>query len=180
MKTVAGNLSDRRLRKSIIRILRDSELCSMATLDPRNRPHINTAYFCYKGLDDLELFFLSDINSRHCRNLSRNPSLAMTIFRTNQPWDAPGRGIQLFGTCSQTEGKLALKAEQVYAKRFPPYAKWMSSTKKGEKKLAEQLRSYRFCRFLPRQLKVLDEEEYGGAVFVMVTIKRRNPASKTE
>ena len=180
MRTIAGNLSNQRLRKSITRILRDSELCSMATLDPRNRPHINTAYFCYRGLDDLEIFFLSDIKSSHCRNLSRNPSMAMTIFRTNQPWDAPGRGIQLFGTCSQTEGKLALKAEQVYAKRFPPYAKWMSSTKKGEKKLAEQLRSYRFCRFLPRQLKVLDEEEYGGAVFVMVTIKRRNPASKTQ
>src|SRR5438552_13958718 len=66
----------------------------MATLDPRNRPHINTAYFCYRGLDDLEIFFLSDIKSSHCRNLSRDPSMAMTIFRTNQPWDAPGRGIR--------------------------------------------------------------------------------------
>jgi len=56
----------------------------------------------------------------------------------------------------------------------------MSSTKKDEKKLAEQLRSYRFYRFLPRQLKVLDEAEYGGAAFVMVTIKPRNPASKTQ
>jgi len=71
-------------------------------------------------------------------------------------------------------------AEQVYAKRFPPYARWMSSTKKDEEKLAEQLRSYRFYRFLPRQLKVLDEAEYGGAVFVVVTIRRRNPASKTQ
>jgi len=177
LKTVAGNLSDRRLRKSIIRILRDSGLCSMATLDPRNRPHINTAYFCYRGLDDLEIFFLSDIKSRHCRNLSRNPSMAMTIFRTNQPWDSPGRGLQLFGSCSQTEGKLA---ERVYAKRFPSYARWMSSTKKDEKKLAEQLRSYRFYRFLPRQLKVLDEAEYGGATFVMVTLGRRNPGSKTQ
>jgi len=180
LKTVVGNLSDRRLRKSIIRILRDSELCSMATLDPRNRPHINTTYFCYIGLDDLEIFFLSDTRSSHCRNLSRNPSMAMTIFRTNQPWDAPGHGLQLFGTCSQTEGQLARKAERVYAKRFPLYGRWMSSTKKDEKKLAEQLRSYRFYRFLPRQLKVLDEAEYGGATFVMVTIRRRNPASKTQ
>jgi len=179
LKTVAGNLSDRRLRKSIIRILRDSELCSIATLDPRNRPHINTAYFSYRGLDDLEIFFLSDTKSRHCRNLSRNPFMAMTIFRTNQPWDAPGRGLQLFGTCSQREGPSAREAERAYANRFPSYAKWMSSTKKDEKKLVEQLRSYRFYRFLPQQLKVFDEAEYGGATFVMVTIKRRNPASKT-
>jgi len=129
---------------------------------------------------DLEIFFLSDTRSSHCRNLSRNPSMAMTIFRTNQPWDAPGHGLQLFGTCSQTEGQLARKAERVYAKRFPLYGRWMSSTKKDEKKLAEQLRSYRFYRFLPRQLKVLDEAEYGGATFVMVTIRRRNPASKTQ
>src|SRR2546425_8327433 len=105
----------------------------MATLDPRNRPHINTAYFCYRGLDDLEIFFLSDTKSRHCRNLSRNPSMAMTIFRTNQPWDAPGRGLQLFGTCSQTEGQLAREAERANAKRFPSYVRWMSSTKKDEK-----------------------------------------------
>ena len=150
----------------------------MATLGPRNRSHINTAYFCYKGLDELEIFFLSDIKSSHCRNLSRNPSMAMTIYRTNQPWEAPGRGLQLFGTCSQTEGQLARKAQQVYAKRFPSYARWMSSTKKDEKKLAGQLRSYRFYRFLPWELKVLDEAEYGGAVFVMVTIKRRKPALK--
>src|SRR5207244_6445142 len=131
VRSITVNLTNQKILKYITLIMRDSDLCSMPTLNPRNRPHINTAYFCYRVLDDLEIFFLSDIKSSHCRNLSRNPSMAMTIFRTNQPWDAPGRGIQLFGTCSQTEGKLALKAEQVYAKRFPPYAKWMSSTKKG-------------------------------------------------
>jgi hypothetical protein len=51
---------------------------------------------------------------------------------------------------------------------------------KGREKLAEQLRSYRFYRFLPWELKVLDEAEYGGAVFVMVTIKRRKPALKAQ
>ena len=106
--------------------------------------------------------------------------MSMTIFGTNQPWDAPGRGLQMFGTCSQTEGQWARKAEQVYAKRFPPYARWMSSSKEGEKKLAEQLRSYSFYRFLPRQLKVLDEAEYGGAVLIEVTIKRRNLESRAQ
>ena len=68
----------------------------------------------------------------------------------------------------------------MYAKRFPSYARWMSSTKKDKKKLAEQLRSYRFYRFLPRQLKVLDEAEYGGETFVIVAIKRKNPVPKTQ
>jgi hypothetical protein len=55
----------------------------------------------------------------------------------------------------------------------------MSSTKKDEKKLAEQLRSYRFYRFLPWELKVLDEAEYGGAVFVMVTINGNGECEQT-
>src|SRR5438094_8131032 len=105
----------------------------MATLDPRNRPHINTAYFCYRGLDGLEIFFLSDIKSRHCRNLLMNPSMAMTIFRTSEPCDAPGRGLQLFGTWSQTEGQLARRAREVYAKRFQSYANWMAGTKEVER-----------------------------------------------
>lgn len=175
MKTVARNISDPRLRSTITRILKDTELCSMATLDRRNRPHINTAYFSYRGLDDLEIFFLSDIESNHCKNLSRNPSMAMTIFRSNQAWDGPGRGLQLFGACARTESELARKAEKVYSKRFPSYAKWMSSTRRDEKKLGEQLLSYRFYRFLPRRVKVLDEAVYGGAVFITTTFSRKSP-----
>src|SRR3989442_734581 len=49
---------DKRIQRSVFRILRDSALCSMSTVAPGNRAHINTAYFCYSP--DLNFYFLSD------------------------------------------------------------------------------------------------------------------------
>jgi len=143
----------------------------MATLSPGNRPHINTAFFCYSS--DLEICFLSAPISQHARNLGRNPSMAMTIFRSQQAWDQPGRGLQLFGTCREATGRGARKAEILYAKRFPAYGRWMASATAASKKAAAQLRSYRFYRFLPTRVKILDEREFGGAVFVTSAIRHR-------
>jgi uncharacterized protein YhbP (UPF0306 family) len=172
VKVIARNLSNRRLRKSTLRILRENVLCSMASVGKHNRAHINTAYFCYsEDLDDLEIYFLSDPRSTHCRNLSANPSMAITIFRSAQKWGESNRGLQLFGTCSETSGQFVRKAERLYGKRFPLYKKWMDSVREDEKRLAKQLRSYRFHRFLPSRVKILDEGEF-GAVFITATIRR--------
>jgi len=173
LKIITRDLSDKRLRKSVFRVLRENVLCSMATVDHRNRAHNNTAYFCYsRSLDDLEIYFLSDPGSIHAKNLSSNQSMAMTVFRSGQRWGDANRGLQFFGTCAETIGGVAERAEQSYGRRFPLYAKWMGSDKPEEKRLARQLRSYRFYVFLPREVKILDEGEY-GAVFVKAVMRRR-------
>src|SRR6058998_2457490 len=118
VKPLEKRLSDDRIRRSISRILRENVLCSMSTVAPGNRPHVNTAYFAYTP--ELVLYFLSDPSSRHCRNLKRNPSLAMTIFRSAQEWGGQDRGLQLFGICRQTRGGGAREAERCYAARFLP------------------------------------------------------------
>jgi len=53
--------------------------------------------------------------------------------------------------------------------------KGMSPT---ERRQAALLRSYAFYRFLPRRIKILDEREFGGAVFATAAVVRR-PRSKT-
>src|SRR3989442_14049989 len=97
VKGLEKRFSDERVRRSIARILREKVLCSMSTVTRGNRPHVNTAYFCYTP--DLELYFLSDPASHHCRNLERNPSLAMTTFRSTQGWVGLYRGLPAFGSC---------------------------------------------------------------------------------
>lgn len=159
--------SEGRVKGSILRILRGNVLCSMSTVAGGHRAHINTAYFCYS--EDLELYFLSDPSSVHCRNLSTNSSMAMTVFSSSQKWGGPDRGMQLFGTCSELRERQATKAEQLYTKRFPSYGEWMAGLSKND-----QLRAfrYRFYRFLPRKVKVLDEAKFGGAVFVIAAVRR--------
>src|SRR2546426_5656496 len=151
---VEKRFSDERIRRSISRILRENVLCSMSTVGPGNRPPTTPAYFCFTS--ELVLYFLSDPESRHCRNLARNPSLAMTIFKSAQEWGDQDRGLQLFGTCRRTRGREAKEAVRVYAARFSPYAKWMKGMSPAERRHAAHLRSDAFCRFVPRRIRRLD------------------------
>ena len=159
-----------RLRASIIRTLRENSLCSLATVTPRARAHVSTAYFCWSP--DLQLYFLIDILSVHCRNLRTNPSMALAIFRSNQRWGKPDRGLQLFGNCVKTRGLETLRAGRLYAKRFPSYAEWMQEVTPKEGLLAERLRTYHFYRFQPREIKILDEWQFGGGVVVTARLVR--------
>jgi len=170
LKTIRKSYSDSRVRNSVFRVLRENVLCSMSTVAGR-RAHINTAYFCYSR--DLEIFFLSDPGSLHCRTLARNPSMAMTVFRSNQTWGEPDRGVQLFGRCHQAEGGVADRAARLYGDRFPMYAKILTGTTAAARNQARLLRSFRFYRFLPSRVKILDERVFGGGVFVLADVMGR-------
>jgi uncharacterized protein YhbP (UPF0306 family) len=174
LKTVKRALSEGPVRRSLFRILEDSPLCSIATVGPGNRPHINTAYFAYTR--DLVFCFLSDPDSIHCRNLRANPSIGMTVFRSAQAWGTSNRGVQLFGRAREVRGAAARAAERVYARRFPKFGRWLRSQTAEGRALADQVRSYRFYRFVPSRAKILDEGEFGGAVFLEVDLPRRRRA----
>lgn len=166
-------VSEDRIRTSVLRILTRTKLCSIATVASGNRPHINTAFFAFSG--DFELYFLSDPVSLHSRSLSRNPAMAMTVFDSSQEWEAPGRGVQLFGVCHRVRGEAERRAIQVYGSRFPAYVRWMKGMAEVNEGQANRLRSYALFRFLPNRVKVLDEKEFGGAVFVIAAVDRRRP-----
>lgn len=168
---VQRRISETRIRASVLRVLRATNLCSMATVSRGNRAHINTAFFAISPA--WEAYFLSDPQSLHCRNLTSNPSMAMTIFDSRQNWEDPGRGIQLFGTARRTYGRQARIAEAVYANRFPSFARWLKGLSAAKRRQAALLRSYAFLRFSPSLVKILDESEFGGAVFIVAKVFRR-------
>ena len=163
-------VSERRIRASVFRVLARNDLCSIATVAPENRAHINTAFFAYSP--NFELFFLSDPGSLHCRNLLANPSMAVTIFNSSQNWDAPGRGIQLFGRGHRTQGRQANRAENFYGTRFPAFRRWLEGTHPAERRQAARLQSYALFRFLPTRVKILDEAEFGSAIFIIAAVRR--------
>jgi hypothetical protein len=78
------------------RLLAASTLCSIATLSPGRRPHVNTAYFAWSP--DVGLVWLSDPDAGHSRNLAANSRTAIAVYDSNQSWGRPDRGVQLFGT----------------------------------------------------------------------------------
>ncbi len=165
-----------RIQRSLLHILASNQLCSIATVARGGRPHINTAFFAYSS--NLEIYFLSDPESLHCRNLVVNPSMAMTIFNSSQKWDAPGRGVQLFGRGHRTQARLADRAEKVYGTRFPAFARWLAGRSPAERRQAALLPSYALFRFLPTRVKILDEAEFGGAVFIVAAVHRRREGAR--
>ena len=96
-----------------------SPLCSLATVSPGGRAHINHMYFAWS--DRFEVFWISDPDSLHSRNLTRNSSAAVTIYDSHQTWGRLDRGIQLFGTGGVMSWRAAQEARSAYGKRFRDY-----------------------------------------------------------
>jgi len=138
-------------------------LASFATVDPKGRSHINTAYFAWS--DDWTIFFYSYPDSQHCRNLARHPSMAVAVFDSHQRWGHPDRGAQLFGRAGEASGPSARVAAAVYARRFPGFGAWQTRLEQDEGRFLLRPFSFR-----PRRAKIFNERSLGGGRFVEVRI----------
>ena len=134
------------------RLMNASPLCALATIAPGGRAHINHMYFAWS--DRYEIVWISDADSLHSRNLTKNSSAAVTIFASNQVWGKPDRGIQLFGTA----GVAPDEVKQVYGRRFRDYD--------AE---ADDLPAY---RFRPRTVKLFDERSLAPGTLVTARVTR--------
>ena len=160
-------ISDKRVRRIVLRLLADNVLCSMASVTVEGHAHINTAYFSYSP--ELEVYFLSHHKALHCQNILSNPSMAIAVFSSNQTWGSSDCGLQLFGTCKQTTGREATKADKLYGKRFAEYNAWKAGLASDS-----QGRDYRFYRFVTAELKVFDEKGLGSGTFVLAKVNRHS------
>jgi uncharacterized protein YhbP (UPF0306 family) len=123
-------------------------------------------YFAWtRGFD---VVWISDPDSRHSRNLSANPTAAVTIYDSHQTWGGPDRGIQLFGTAGAVSGRAAEEAERAYSGRFPS----------NDPAVAD---SYPYYRFRPRELKLFYERVLGGGTLVTAKVTKEGLAwARTE
>lgn len=168
--TATTSPTERRVLRSLYETLEESKLCSLATVSPAGRAHISTAYFAYSK--SLAVYFLSHPGAQHCANLRRNPSAALSVFRSSQTWGGHDKGVQLFGEATPVEGRIRASAEAAYSRRFPLYGRWLSARTAGKLRAAAQLRSYSFYRFQPIRVKVFDEVAFGEAPFVSAAVRQ--------
>src|SRR4030088_2378959 len=148
--------SSARLQVVARRLMNASPLCSLATVSPGGRAHINHMYFAWD--DRFNVFWISDPDSQHSRNLARTSSAAVTIYDSRQIWGRPDRGIQLFGTAGVTNGRASQQARNVYEVRFRDYDAD-----------SDDLPAY---RFRPRTVKLFDERSLAGGTLVTAKATR--------
>ncbi len=145
-----------RIRSIAEDLLEASTLCAIATVTPRGRAHVNTAYFAWAP--DLRIVWLSEPRARHSRNVRANGSAAVAVYDSSQTWGEADRGIQLFGDVRAG----GADAEAVYARRFSRY---------------EDAGAYRFYELVPRRLKLFDEPGLGSGIFVTARVGRDGTVS---
>jgi hypothetical protein len=95
--------------------------------------------------------------------------MALAIFASTQQWSHPGRGIQFFGACAQAAGPDAARAERIYGQRFSAFAEWKAAIEPVDAEYG-----YRLYRFVAERLKILDESQFGDAVFVETDVLGRS------
>jgi uncharacterized protein YhbP (UPF0306 family) len=147
----ARRFASRRLEQVARRLMASAPLCALATVTPGGRAYINHMYFAWN--DRFEVFWYSDEDSVHSRNLARNPSAAITIYDSHQVNGRPDRGIQLFGTAAIAKGD---EATRIYKRRFR----------------AVDPSAYAGYRFRPRTVKLFDERSLAPAMLVTARVTR--------
>jgi uncharacterized protein YhbP (UPF0306 family) len=136
------------------RLLEASSLCAIATVGPDGSAYVNAAYFALSP--DLALVWMSEPQAQHSRNIRERGTTAVAVYDSAQTWGRPDRGIQLFGSAEEVADPG--EAEALYARRFPEYDR-------------EKLGAYRFYVFRPDRIKLFDERELGGGVFVTARVE---------
>jgi uncharacterized protein YhbP (UPF0306 family) len=144
-----------RLERVLRKLLEASTLCAIATVSG-SRAHINTAYFAWS--EEFHLVWVSEPRARHSQNLRQRRTAAIAVFDSTQVWGKPDRGVQLFGSAGEPRGRAAERARDVYAGRFREYD-------------AAAFSAYRVYEFRPQRLKLFDETEFGGGVFVTARVR---------
>jgi uncharacterized protein YhbP (UPF0306 family) len=157
IKRSSRRFASARLQAIARRLLSASTLCAIATVSPRRRAHVNTAYFAWNP--SFELVWLSAPESGHSRNVHLNRSVAVAVFDSTQSWGGRDRGIQLFGSARGLTGVRSREAQRLYARRFRHYRQ-------------SELSAYRFYLFRPVRIKLFDERSLGGGVFVTAGVRR--------
>jgi uncharacterized protein YhbP (UPF0306 family) len=167
LQLIAKGYSSARVFEAISRILSANSLCSMATRSEAGVLDINAAFFSFSG--DLELYFLSNPASAHCRNLACGGHLAVAVFDSRQEWGEAHAGLQLFGAADPVPSGQTERARASYAARFPRYFDLV--IRAGEDPEATTgLGALRFYRFRPSRVKILDELEFGEDVYVTAEV----------
>lgn len=102
-------------RERVLRYLRDHNTMTLATWEAA-MPWASAVFYASDGLD---LYFLSDPESRHSVDLAANPLVAVTIQEDYHEWSAI-KGVQMEGAARVVDGEDDLaRAVAVYVEKYP-------------------------------------------------------------
>jgi len=110
--------------------------------------------------DDLDLYFFSVPDSRHCQNLAANPRVGVTIQEDYHDWRQI-KGIQIEGTVQIVDSLVQkAKAMAVYTRKYPEVVKLFTNPTSGL--FYKAFLKVRFYCITPEKLFFINNEQGFG------------------
>ena len=117
------------MEERIIKFVKKHHVLTLATVGSEGMPYVANCFYAYDAKRNL-FIFTSDLSTRHGREMSDNPCVALSIVLETR---IVGRieGIQIEGIAKPGDSD----AERTYIKRFPyaavaPLTLWMVEPKR--------------------------------------------------
>jgi uncharacterized protein YhbP (UPF0306 family) len=140
--------SDFDWKKCLIDCMSSTDYCSIATVDGKG-VWVNPVYFAWDN--EFNLYFISMLQVRHMQNITKNPRLAVAIYKTEQKGDVVG--VQLEGEARILENEGDRKnAHQVYYGR-------VGSLEQNEFAMHDP--KWLFVKITPEQIYYFDSKIFG-------------------
>lgn len=138
------------LKHTVLAYLRDHNTLSLATAGP-DGPWAAAVFYINDGFD---LYFLSEPDTRHSRNVAAHPQVSATINEDYKNWRLI-QGIQLEGTCEMIGAPAkGLRALRLYIEKYPFVGDLAAAPQ-----LARALAKTRFYRIRPSRLYFIDNSK---------------------
>lgn len=162
---IAPELSAGAVRSSLLEIMAGVHLCTIATCGNDGAPSAATVFFVLDE-DELVLHLMTGPDTTHGRHLLENPSVALTVFSTDQRWTDEKRGAQIRATGKLTSAVAVPGVLAQYLATFRGVRGWI----KGVADLPKT--GSRFFTLSIDHVKLLDEPTFGERVHVQADVVR--------
>jgi uncharacterized protein YhbP (UPF0306 family) len=102
------------------------------------------------------LYFVSDVRTRHAREMAANPRVALAINADVDNWDDV-RGLQIEGTATPVEGVERARALALYLAKFASVKALFEAPRSAdEQAIAARLKATEFWRITPTYIRLID------------------------
>lgn len=110
----------------------------------------------YASDPDLHIYFVSDLKTRHGRDMHRDAHVTGAINHDVSTWGEV-IGIQVEGRAVVLEGEERLKALEIYLDKFPDVRRLFDRPRDAnEKIIADRLQRAPFWRLTPSWIRLID------------------------
>ncbi len=107
------------LKKLVKQTMDKTLYCSLATAE-KGRVWVCPVAFAYDN--QMDIYFISNLRSRHIKNIARNNKVAVAIYTTDQKVKGHKAGVQLEGTATRVHGHSHIeRAYYIYFRRLPEW-----------------------------------------------------------